>query len=522
MRLDATTLRDHGALEADLCIVGGGPAGLALAHELAARGLACTLLESGGIPSISESQDLNAGTSAVDPYPDLRVSRCRAVGGTAAIWNTYLGGEAFAKYVPLDPIDFEHREALPGSGWPFGFADLEPYYRAAQAVCGLGPFDYRAMAWATEEARPLALTAGGITQSVYQLGAAARFTSALPGALERLPGVTLVEGATVTGFELQGERISALRWATLSGRSGTVRAGRVVLAAGAIENARLLLILGREAPFGLDPGDWLGRGFMEHPVDQSLRLVTRDPAAMSPAGFFGPRPTEFGAVTGRLGLSPDVLRAEGLLNASIRLLHDIDPAALRLPGLRSVARRLVPLRGLRRLLGNLARRGYRATTSLRKAGVRVQLDLEQAAHRDNRVVLSGRLDAVGLPRPELRWHWHAEDEERRRRVRTAFIREIEESGVGRLVPSEPEPLETAVHHHAGTTRMSLDPRHGVVDPAGRVHQLENLFVTGASVFPSAGVANPTLTAVALSLRLADYLDRGRRSPPPAGRTPGQS
>ena len=61
------------------------------------------------------------------------------------------------------------------------------------------------------------------------------------------------------------------------------------------------------------------------------------------------------------------------------------------------------------------------------------------------------------------------------------------------------------HHHAGTTRMHEDPRGGVVDQDLRVHGLENLFVAGGSVFPRAGWANPTLTIVALSLRLADHL-----------------
>jgi choline dehydrogenase-like flavoprotein len=226
-------------------------------------------------------------------------------------------------------------------------------------------------------------------------------------------------------------------------------------------------------------------------------------------------------VVGRIGLSQDLLRAHGLPNATFRLAHDDGPAVLGASGLRRVARRLVPLQGVRRAIGNVVRRSWRTRAAIRQEGIPVRLDLEQAPHPENRVLLSETVDAFGMPRAKLRYRVHPEDEARHRRVRDVLVREMERSGAGRLVPSGSAPLEIAVHHHAGTTRMSDDPADGVVDSSGRVHQLENLFVTGASLFPTAGVANPTLTVVALALRLADHLARERRSPPPAGRTPSQ-
>ncbi len=96
-----------------------------------------------------------------------------------------------------------------------------------------------------------------------------------------------------------------------------------------------------------------------------------------------------------------------------------------------------------------------------------------------------------------------------------MIRELEASGAGRVEVAPPLAPDPDAHHHAGTTRMHPDPELGVVDADLRVHGMDNLFVTGASVFPTAGVANPTLTIVALTLRLAGHL-RTPPAPPSAG------
>ena len=110
----------------------------------------------------------------------------------------------------------------------------------------------------------------------------------------------------------------------------------------------------------------------------------------------------------------------------------------------------------------------------------------------------------------LEWRWRSGDEAGRRRVREVFARELERAGVGKLLVSREAALDSAIHHHAGTTRMHLDPALGVVDGDLRVHRMENLYVAGASVFPTGGVANPTLTVIALSLRLADHLAESSR------------
>lgn len=510
MELNGLTAPDGTTLDADVCIVGAGPAGLALAHELMARGIRSVLIESGGFNRESESQELNACESTGDPYQDLRLSRSRGVGGTAAIWNTMIQGAAFAKYVPLDFIDFESRDWIPWSGWPLGRSTLESYYRRAQAGCGLEPSDYSESAWSDSPA-PLLNRAGcGLVQSVYRCGPADHFTITLPAILAASPSVMVVHEATVTALTLtaNGERITEARWTTLSGKRGSARASSFVLAAGAIENARLLLISMRSKSSGADPEGWLGRGFMEHPVDNSLRLVSRAPALEAPPGFEAAGGTEAAPMVARIGISADLLRSEKLCNASLRLFRDAEPALLRSSGLRALARRLVPFPAWRRRMGGSIRRLHRMAGPLRATTHQVFLDLEQAPHPENRVLLSDRRDSLGQPRAVLHWRWRGEDEARRNCVRITLARELERAGAGRLEVVADAPLDLAVHHHAGTTRMHPDPDEGVVDEQLRVHQIENLFVTGASVFPTAGVANPTLTVIAMSLRLADRLAAG--------------
>jgi choline dehydrogenase-like flavoprotein len=132
---------------------------------------------------------------------------------------------------------------------------------------------------------------------------------------------------------------------------------------------------------------------------------------------------------------------------------------------------------------------------------------EQFPNPENRVRLGATRDRFGVPRAELHWRWSAEDHRRLTALRAVLREGIEGAGLGRVEFAgdvAPNPL---AHHHAGTTRMHADAAQGVVDADGRVHGIENLYVTGGSVFPTAGFANPTLTIVAMALRLAAHLRR---------------
>jgi choline dehydrogenase-like flavoprotein len=200
-----------------------------------------------------------------------------------------------------------------------------------------------------------------------------------------------------------------------------------------------------------------------------------------------------------------LLNSERLLNASVRLVGTDELRILESASLRPAVRRLVPLQGARRLIANTIKGAARASRRFRPARYQLLMDLEQAPHPDNCIALSDRRDRFGLPQAEVRWHWREEDSASLDRLRIVVARELERVGAGRVRIAASTALNPNAHHHAGTTRMHPDAAQGVVDADLKVHQVENLFVTGSSVFPTAGVANPTLTAIALTVRLADHL-----------------
>lgn len=481
--MNAEALRDE--LHCDTCIIGGGPAGLTLADALTRRGSRVVVLESAAATPDPEANALNQGTISGGPLQPLGESRARAVGGTTAIWSTYRDGVVGGKFVRLDPIDFEARDLTPWSGWPLSRSDLDPWYDAAHLVAGLEipPGDGSL----THDGHPLLpFPDDGLTNTEYYWGRADIFTHTLPAALRASTLATFLVGATAIGFEVGDDpaRLNGVRWRGSGGTSGVVRARTIVCAAGAVENARLLLAhhrdLGRPSPY------WLGRGFMEHPIDRSLTLITRHPALSPQAGFYafadtGPR----ARLVGRIGLSEKLQRAQALRNASLRLFP-------------------VRHRFLMRQLRQLAHRLGRTPPTT----YRILLDLEQAPHPDNRVTLADQLDRFGCPRAHLHCQWRPEDEAVRLRLQAVIRDEFARCNAGTVVINPVPPLEPGVHHHAGTTRMHHDPEHGVVDAQLRVHGTRNLYLLGASVFPTCGVANPTLTVLALALRLADQLTRG--------------
>jgi choline dehydrogenase-like flavoprotein len=199
-------------------------------------------------------------------------------------------------------------------------------------------------------------------------------------------------------------------------------------------------------------------------------------------------------IAGRLGLHADAL-ANGLPGASVTIL----------PRLRTKRKSLLSRWGARRQVASAPGYGWSERPDVECDECQLVLNLEQAPERENRLLLDHRADRHGVPRPLLQRRWTATDQERLDRLRRALGEWCDEAKLGRLSYQAGAPPDLNAHHHAGTTRMHEDPRGGVVDPDLKVHGIDNLFVAGASVFPAAGWANPTLTIAALSLKLADHL-----------------
>ena len=535
MEIDARDVRDGSTLEADLCIIGAGPAGLTIARALAPRGLRIVILESGGRRADPAVQALCAGTTTDPAYVDPMLTRRRQAGGTARDWNTAVGPEIGAKYLPLDPIDFEARPWVPGSGWPFDRVALEPYYRRAHEVCELGPASYRPEDWTDPEHPALELAGGRLVTAVYRYGLARTFTDVRLDEVCRGPNSVVCLHGTVVELATGSDprTVTHARVRGLAGPRFQARARLFVLAAGGIENARLLLLSTGACARGLgNEHDLVGRYFMDHPRDYSCALVPFDRALFDRAGFYDVHAAPGGFVMGRLALGVGCLREEQLLNVSATLrprppghrsagmeaLRALRRTSLRRPGLvLGRAGRLA--RGLGDVLGYGYRRyllGHEAADAAwaglpdkaRRFGTfELLLNLEQAPDPDNRVTLGRERDALDQPRAHLAWRWRERDQRSLDRVRRILGEELERAGIGRLVPIAGTTLDPNAHHHLGATRMHRDPRQGVVDEHCRVHATGNLFVAGSSLFPTGGCANPTLTIVALALRLADHLGR---------------
>jgi len=486
--VDARTI-PHGSLaEADVCIVGAGAAGITIARELAARPLRVALLESGWLEPDAATQSLYAGEIVERPYFALDASRSRYFGGTTNDWS----GECR----PLDPIDFEARDWVPHSGWPFGREELEPFYERARSICQLEPAD---------EVRPVALQGDRVCSHPLHLSPPTRFGAVYREQIAKASNVIAYLGANVVGLDTGDPptTVRAVRVACLAGNRFLVNARVFVLATGGVENARLLLLSNDVQPAGLgNTHDQVGRYFMEHLyLDRAATIVAR-PGAIDDAYTLGRR-TGGRRVRGILGLAPEVQRAEGLTNFSA-VLDDES----RRP--RELVRTMLAALRRRRILASRADERHATPRERRYV---VKNAMEQAPNPDSRVVLSCERDRLGSPRVSLRWALSPIDKRTMHRAHEILDEELRRAGVGRLHTAQgrvddpwPERLRGA-RHHMGTTRMHPDPRHGVVDASCRVHGIANLFVAGSSVFPTAGSANPTLSIVALALRLAEHLPR---------------
>ena len=525
MLSDAREFANNQEIETDVCIVGAGPAGISVARELVGNGASVWVLESGGRGVERRAQRLNRGQSAGYPIHRLHQSRVRAFGGTSRHWLRP-GDETWAAR-PLDPVDFEVRPGIRYSGWPFDRSHLDPYYAHAQVLCRLGPFDYDAGRWADPtRTPPLPLPPGPVETTVFHHG-----TSDFDGyyqELVRAPNVTLLLHVSAVELATGDDpgRVDRVEVRREDGSRSFVRARLVVLAAGGIENPRLLLLSRRVHRRGLgNDRDLVGRFFAERLSARTGYIVPATPDLIGRTGFYPVHAAAPGVqIQGALRVGDAAQRERQLLNCAFFLVtRDLSFTA---EAVRSVAtlvkgrrRRPLPAELLGHLgnvvtglgpLGAVARARLRGADAARSVlAMRVQAD--QAPIPDSRVTLGTRRDRFGLPVAQVDWRPAASDRASIRASQEAVDAALRAAGLGHvefmLGDEHPPALLEGNFHHLGATRMHPDPAMGVVDADCRVHGVRNLYVAGSSVFPTYGCSNPTLTVVALALRLADHLKK---------------
>ncbi|MDB9444989.1 GMC oxidoreductase [Anabaena sp. CS-542/02] len=543
MLIDARKLPQDETLETEVCIVGAGPAGITLARELARTDFRVILLETGGLNFDRNTQSLTLGESVNNHFETLESQRCFQFGGTANFWKIRIGNNVIGvRYAPLDKIDFEKRDWLPYSGWPFDKSHLDPFYKRAHQLCQLGNFSYDAQDW--EEAQTPSLPfSGNVTTNMFQFGPRAVFTHDSREVIQQARNITTYLNASLVEIETDetATNVTRLRVACLSGKEFWVRAKFTILATGGIEAARLLLLSNKVQTTGLgNQNDLVGRFFMDHSLVDGGKLIPNNPEIFHKTALYDLRRVNNIPVMGKLTLTEECMHNQQLLNIStlmfpIPKLHQLKAANSLKTLLLSIHNPQVRQDILKHLknivfgldyilpaaygaiikqepfVPSLAWSGwsYIPDKERRFTGFTLLQIAEQVPDPDNRITLTGDRDRLGRQRVKLHWRWNEIDIEHINRTQDILQQEIALAGIGELQIERngnlPKLIHPGLHHHMGTTRMHDDPKQGVVDRNCQVHGISNLFIASSSVFPTGGFANPTLTIVALAMRLADHI-----------------
>jgi choline dehydrogenase-like flavoprotein len=550
MIIDGMQIPQNESLVSDVCIVGAGAAGIVLALELAKTGVSVLLLEAGGLDRDENNQKLLRGTIA-DPsvHSPLHEARCRQLGGTTAIW----GGRC----IPFDSIDFEKRDYVPHSGWPIGFHELDPYYPLANRYCQCGEYSYT-VAQALPHS-PNHIVEGFaddlITDTqLERWSLPTNFGKEYLDLLKTLPNLRVILNASCLGIDLSkdGGRVSSLRFCSRLLNRFSVTSRAITLAAGGLETTRLLLASNDVLESGIgNHSGLLGRYYMGHLS-----------GAVCQAKFYGDpdktiynfeRDSDGIYCRRRFWISDKSQKQMGILNTVLWLDNPpmYDPAhhngilslaylALTTPGLRE---RLAPTPIIKAAISggkggramhmlNLVRDMpyvvrfipsflYKRYVSKRRLPgfflknrsnlYDLHYHAEQCPNFESRVFLSEERDEYGMQRLHIDFRYSELDIESVCRTHVLLDQQLRKQGCGHLVFKEDDIRGLALRqagdgiHQIGTTRMAVEAHSGVVNEHCRVHGIRNLFIASSSVFPTSGQANPTLTIVALAIRLADHL-----------------
>lgn len=520
----------------DICVIGSGPAGLAVALSCAARGRSVIVLEAGGEggenPPSPPTRILHPAVHA-----PLEVATRQGFGGTSS-W----GGLC----VPFDPSDFAANGATGRGGWPIAYAEMATWHGRAAAFLDCGAvFEDDGVPFVSQTLD---------TRQFGRLTHRAALDRVYRDEIARSPNLILCLLAPVvrlvcdeSALRIVGAEVAPL--GDTAAAPGRVIAGHYVVAAGGLRSTRLLLDLAARYPrLRMPARQSLGRTYMGHLTGEIAAVVFRDPRAARPFLYARDRCARW--AQRRLKLAPGLLAAEGMLGTAftLRAPPPEDPrhgdGALSIiallgafPGfagrfrserwrrsakgsLRGTYRRHVcnivrsPSLTLEGIAGMVSQSRVENLPILRRTAsgrYALRYHAEQAPDPASRVFLDeadpaclvvdfryndADIDSV------VRAHWHLD-------------RALRAAGIGCLdYHVAPAQLHDAVrarardgYHQIGTTRMAQRPEDGIVDTDCAVHGVAGLSIASASIFPTSTSANPTFAVVAMALRLADRLCR---------------
>jgi choline dehydrogenase-like flavoprotein len=503
--LDARKIEPEAKLEFDLCIVGAGAAGITIAREFSNTNLRVCLLESGGLRFDTAVNRLSEIDDVGRLPGEEGSNRLRYFGGTTNHW----GGHC----VPLEPDDFEEQDWIPYSGWPYDYNELRPYYIRAHDVLGLGKFEYVPEKIGSElgfELFPFDKKTVATTVSRYnRVRFGTRYGDEIDGA-KNIKVILYSDVSEIVLADSTANNVVNVLAQTIASNQFYVGAKYFVIACGAIENARLLLMSNRQRRAGIgNHSDLVGRFFQEHLSYSSGSIA---PNITNPKLRFYLREWPYGdiGVRAHIAVPSDRIRELQIPKYRAEIVLVSVSSAYRHA---KAIKHNVSLADVLALMSDPIGLGTvaRCKSNAPPTGYLLINHVEQTPNPDSRVMLSAKKDPLNRPQPQLKWKLSPLDQEGVIRAQRLIAHEVGRSGFGRMQIEMGEGgddfLEKAVGpgHQMGTTRMDNDPARGVTDGNAKVHFTSNLHVAGSSLFPRVGWANPTLTIVATSIRLADYL-----------------
>jgi choline dehydrogenase-like flavoprotein len=506
MHIDARNLEDNTLIEGDICIVGAGAAGISMALEWMNSPYKVILLEGGGFEYDEQVQELYAGKTTGQHYFPLKSIRLHYFGGTTGHWAGYCS--------TFDAIDFKKREWMPHSGWPIQLKDIEPFYSRAQKNVELEPYEYDLSFWEKKDPllKPLPLDENKVRSKMWQFSPPTRFGTKYKDTIVNAKNIHLYTYANVVDIETN-ENVSNVKQVTVknyAGKQHKVRAKYFIIACCAIQNARILLSANKQASKGLGNNyDNVGRYFMEHLEIKSSDLWLADPADVKLYMI------EFGVTKARaeLAISERAQFEHKILNGTTSFtpleLAQNRPAFIEVWTDEKDA--------MEKTIKKLGKRNEKSgVINMPKGFKAYQLftRMEQAPNPSSRITLDTEKDSLGMPRAILNWELTSLEKNSLRKINEIIGEEVGRASIGRVrlydyLEEEKDATWPSFTgggwHHMGTTRMSDDPKQGVVDVNCKVHGIDNLYMAGSSNYVTAGAVNPTLTLIALTIRLSDHL-----------------
>jgi choline dehydrogenase-like flavoprotein len=537
MILDSRQIDQFATITADICVIGAGAAGITMALQFVGKGIEVVVLEGGGVAPDPETQSLYGGENVGLSCERPDESRSRYLGGSTNCWGGWCR--------PLDTIDFETRPWIADSGWPICKHDLLTYYERSHLLLELREFNYDVHHWSSEFAKKKAvlfpLEGTGLHNVISQLSPPTRFGAVYRHHLSQAPNVKLLLFANATEILTDETAMQAtgVRVGTLDHKTFTVSAKVIVLATGGIENARLLLLSNKIQASGLGNGrDLVGRYYMDHPRIQSNRVSIVDAQRYRPLYDATLHRIHRGRKLNKRGLevhlapTPEIQRGMKLLNSRTYLVgrhgNDVSKSYFALKAIQRAhfGRKFYgyPLfrvsRDITRQLPILLAHAPRTAITVAevllerlvaRSDFSLETVLEPVPNPESRVSLATERDQLGLNQVRIDWRLTEQDRDHFVAVNNLIL-----AGLSKLCTATPSKLFSehrdlwpdnivGCWHHMGTTRMSDNPAKGVVDADCKVHGIHNLFIAGSSVFPTVGSDSPTITIVALALRLCDKI-----------------